>query len=72
MNEITIKVTHEDEELTLVLECFDPAQIAGDADVWSAHVFDEEGTRQIEYFEMDSDSDSLDVISEAIHTIQSD
>lgn len=72
MNEITIKVRQEDGELTLVIENFDPAQIAGDADVWSVLVFDEEGSRQIEYFEMDSDSDSLDVISEAIYTIQNE
>ena len=70
MNEIVIKVDHRDEEISLVLENFDPAQIAGDADVWSVHVFDEEGTLQMEYFEMDSDADSLDVISEAIQTVQ--
>jgi hypothetical protein len=70
MNEITIKVDQGGEELTFVLENFDPAQIAGDADVWSVHVFDEEGTLQMEYFEMDSDADSLDIISEAIQTVQ--
>lgn len=71
MNEITIRVDQGGEELTFVLENFDPAQIAGDADVWSVHVFDEEGTLQMEYFEMDTDADSLDVISEAIQTVQS-
>ena len=72
MNEIVIKVDHRDEEISLVLENFDPAQIAGDADVWSVHVLGEEGVRQIEYFEMEEDADSLDIISEAIYTIQNE
>jgi hypothetical protein len=72
MNEIVIKVDNLDEQVTLVLENFDPAQLAGDADVWLVTVLGEEGVRQIEYFEMDEGADSLDVISGAIHTIQNE
>ena len=72
MDEIVIKVDHRDEEITLVIENFDPAQIEGDADVWAVHVLCEEGVRQVEYFEMEDDADSLDIIAEAIYTIQNE
>lgn len=67
MEDIVCTITHQGEILELVITQVDPDL---ESSVYCAVLQDEDAIRQTEYFEMDNNTEALDIIKEAIQTIQ--